>query len=212
MQGVTRTGVTLQTMHPQHFDQGTIIDQTLSPGIVHSCQTVDELSSFLGPLSADMLLRALKSHTYLPPYPQLKPESHKDRASIRAAPKISRADSHLDWRSWGAEEILRKQKAIGPLWNSVEVPGSQTRRIIWSTGFHQSHKTASQPPGLRKTPLLVNTANAEEGVCFRTFDGSILQCDTALLDGERQKSSRSALQSLLPAKATHLTLGDLRFN
>ncbi|KAH0396597.1 Formyltransferase, partial [Aureobasidium melanogenum] len=55
---LSKTGVTLQTLHPKHFDQGRIIDQTSASGLAvpdEASATLDSLLAWIGPLGADML-------------------------------------------------------------------------------------------------------------------------------------------------------------
>lgn len=71
LQGRETTGVTLQTLHPKHFDDGEIIAQTPYPGIKHGAKTVEELRDLLAPIGAQMLVQAIKDRSFVPPIQKL---------------------------------------------------------------------------------------------------------------------------------------------
>ena len=194
-----RTGITLQTMHPEQFDQGSILDQTPFPGFEHGCSTTSELSSVMAPLGAEMLVRGIKNSIFVPPYELKGWERDGLKGLRRPAPKITPEDSHLDWQTWTAEEILRKQRIIGPLWNILKPPsvtGSRERRVIWSSGFS---KVFPGPVSVHGDALgapypAVSTTQAEIAH-INTCDGHVLQVARVKLDGEREKSSAAILRN-----------------
>lgn len=249
LENCSRTGVTLQTMHPRHFDQGAILDQAPFPGFEHGCTTVPELSAKMGPLGAAMLLKAIRNRTFVPPleikgwahqqYHHHHQASHDDHDNnnsnnghlIRAAPKITSKDSHIDWSTWSAEEILRKQEIVGPLWNSIhqlDLRKNETqprqRRVIWSTGFKKAPPPASSSPqgssssfssssissSLSNTGTLSSTSlsshppnqRSDSLINITTQDGQVLQAEKVTLDGERERDAGAALASLLGSSSS----------
>ena len=240
LENCSRTGVTLQTMHPRHFDQGAILDQTPFPGFEHGCTTTPELSSKMGPVGAAMLLKAIRNRSFVPPL-EIKGWAHqhlhhqksnhddnngnKNELLIRAAPKITAEDSHIDWSTWSAEEILRKQRIVGHLWNSIYQLGlrknetqTRQRRIIWSTGFKKAPPASSLqgsfPPsssvsssssnaGTLSSPSLSSQLPNQSSaslINITTKDGQVLQAERVTLDGERERDAGPAVVSLLGSK------------
>ena len=196
----SRTGVTLQTMHPQHFDQGVILDQTLFPGFEHGCTTVPELSSKLAPLGAEMLLRAIRNRYFVSPHENGAWEQKIHGRLTRHAPKITAEDSHIDWKSWTADDILRKQAIVGPLWSAIHAPASEDsrqRRVIWSSGFTKGalpRRTQTiYEPGM---PYSMTGTSEASTTCINTADGQVLQVEKLKLDGERERGSVAALTGL----------------
>ena len=198
----SRTGVTLQTMHPQHFDQGVILDQTPFPGFEHNCIIVPELSSKLAPFGAEMLVRAIRNRSFVnaDKFGQRKQNDHGGLS--RHAPKITAEDSHVDWNTWTADDILRKQNIVGPLWNHLQSPPSKEsrrRRVIWSAGFS---KTTLIPSGKTESVYEPGVAYSirKDGQASITYvnaaDGQTLLFEKLKLDGERERSSIAALASL----------------
>jgi methionyl-tRNA formyltransferase len=131
-----KTGVTLQTLHPKHFDQGKIIDQTPYPGLPIPTEStaLDSLLNWIGPLGADMLYKnimngsfAAEPHTPSTPTPQQgRPKLDKkmdlfgqlDGSATypRHARKITPKDRHLDFR-WPSSEILLRDCVLGRLYS-----------------------------------------------------------------------------------------------
>ena len=198
----SRTGSTLQTMHPQYFDQGVILDQTPFPGLEHNCTTFPELSSKMAPLGAEMLVRAIKERTFVPPYEAQGWAQAGHGGLTRPAPKITAEDSHIDWARWTSEEILRKQNIVGPLWNTVHQFDSKKgetrpRRVIWSSGFSKASTAdidLTQGPG---RPYSMQDDPQFSIACVNTADYHMLQAEKVTLDGARERTGRAALASLL---------------
>ena len=131
----------MQTLHPKHFDQGTILAQTPYPGFLHGCKTVPDLLALMSSKGAEMLVQSINSRLYLNPVnsPNVLQDNRKAKRA-RAAPKITSQDRFIDWDKWTAKEIIRRHLAIGPLWSFVKNRG-KVRRLIWSTGFKYKSKT-----------------------------------------------------------------------
>ena len=125
----------MQTLHPKHFDQGTILAQTPYPGFLHGCKTVPDLLALMSSKGAEMLVQSINSRLYLNPVnnPNVP---HPKATTARAAPKITSQDRFIDWNKWTAEEIIRRHLAIGPLWSFAKHRG-KIKRLIWSTGFKE---------------------------------------------------------------------------
>lgn len=116
--GRTTTGVTLQTLHPSKFDQGIILDQTPSPGL--SIPDPDgiktkELTDLLAPVGAEMLVNAVRNCLYIPPYRQIQ-NPGDDSMAVTYAPKITTHMCAVDFDALTSVEILRRNRAIGPLY------------------------------------------------------------------------------------------------
>lgn len=110
-----RTGVTLQTLHPKHFDRGNIVDQTSQPGLpIPDLQnaTIESLLGFLGPLGAEMLQTSIRDGTFT----ETRHVTGKGEHS-RHAPKITPSDRRIDWDRWDAEETVLRDRVLGRLWD-----------------------------------------------------------------------------------------------
>lgn len=117
-----KTGVTVQTLHHAHFDRGTLIDQTPHPGVdipdPDTC-TPAQLSRHLAPMGAEMLVNVLRSRAFVPPLKEVgwfQSAGLKDRP-IRHAPKISKEDMRVDFKTWSADRIVRTLRILGELWD-----------------------------------------------------------------------------------------------
>jgi len=146
-----------------------------------------------------MLVQSIRDGTFLPPFENRR-SAHGEHQTvgIRAAPKITPNDRHIDWNSWTADEILIRSRVSGPLWNvidSTESAQTRERRIIWSTGF----VLATDIPKLQLLPGHIAVATAD---CFpkrtilKTCDGQYLQADAVKIDGGNQEDPVHALRRI----------------
>ncbi|XP_069767660.1 methionyl-tRNA formyltransferase, mitochondrial isoform X2 [Narcine bancroftii] len=100
------TGVTVMQIRPRRFDVGPILMQQECP-VPPRC-TSDELGVILADKGAEMLWSLLKS---LPEHIENKWQQSKE--GITFAPKITVADSWVNWEEQTVEELDRLHRAIG---------------------------------------------------------------------------------------------------
>lgn len=175
----------MQTLHPKHFDQGTILAQTPYPGFEHRCSTVPELLTLTSSKGAEMLVQSIINRLYLQPAKSLGSlQDDQVTAPARAAPKINSQDKFIDWNTWTAETIIRRHLAIGPLWSFVR-NAEKLRRVIWTTGFRISEETAiSTNIPIGQLVVFGNEEHADEQVAYlRTCDDQILRVDRIKIEG-----------------------------
>ncbi|KAL6242048.1 Methionyl-tRNA formyltransferase [Rhinocladiella similis] len=188
--GRTTTGITVQTLHPSKFDQGMILDQTPVPGIeipnLRSI-TTPQLTDLLAPLGAEMLVNVIRNKRYIPPYSPVR--NRENPGDIAMAPKITAQMRAVDFTKFTGTEILRRNRAIGPLQvflkkddvlkNTIRVKISEDARFATSSDIPEGLKSfadcipvgmpyaivpKSQDPTESNKPLLVNTlATGGEG-------------------------------------------------
>lgn len=110
----TRTGVSLQTMHPTRFDHGVVLDQT---GVeVPPDSLPQDLVEVLGPLGAKMLAKGVENGVFVPPLRDICQEASEIEPSH--APKITPEDRRIDWSTCTASEIMLRDRVLGRLWDN----------------------------------------------------------------------------------------------
>ncbi|CBX92261.1 hypothetical protein IAQ61_000442 [Plenodomus lingam] len=110
------TGVSVQTLHPEHFDQGLVLAQTPSPGIqVPAGTTARELEAQLAKTGADMLVQLLRSRKYMPPWEDAGWYGSSN-GPLDHAPKITNNDRYIDLNTSPLEDIHTIQNALGDSW------------------------------------------------------------------------------------------------
>ena len=188
--GCKTTGITLQTLHPRHFDRGTILAQTPYPGFDFEAANVGQLEALVTPKAAEMLVRGIRDRLFVPPLQDVGWHTDNQQLKLRHAPKITTEDRHIDWDNWTSEKILRRHQVIGPLWNFAQssIAGNTSkRRIIWTSGFSKSPQSGEElsSPG---HPILRCTdpgAQNSQSMLIQTCDGHTLQTDDAKIEGGR---------------------------
>ncbi|KAL8868223.1 MAG: hypothetical protein Q9174_005128, partial [Haloplaca sp. 1 TL-2023] len=169
LSGQKYTGVTLQTLDPTHFDKGKIIAQTPYPGIEHGTETVEELRDLTAPIGASMLVDGLRNKRFIPPivHAGWANQGHVPTGYVYAG-KIRPSMRHIDWENWSTTEILRKQRVIGPLWNTTEAlighsekESTIVKRIIWENGFRILDKDCHLFPSVGH-PIIIGLHSNEQ--------------------------------------------------
>lgn len=114
----------MQTLHPQHFDKGHIIDQTPYPGLdIPDSQnaTVSSLLEFVGPLGAEMLKRNIL--TFNGDFLDTKVDALQGKA--RYAGKLTPEDAKVS-RKWTPNDFEVRDRVLGRTW-AFESPLGQRR-------------------------------------------------------------------------------------
>ena len=183
--GCQRSGVTVQTLHPEHFDRGTILAQTPFPGFEHGCSTVPELVTVMSSKGAEMLVHCIKNRLYLPSAKEPRSlQGDLMSATARAAPKVTTKDKFIDWNTWTADVIIRRHLAIGPLWNLVR-NAHNIRRLIWTRGFTISKDVAPSTDLPIGQLVVFGDGNGADGqiAYVRTCDNRVLRVDKIKIEG-----------------------------
>ena len=193
----SKTGITLQSLHPTSFDHGIILAQTPYPGFDipdPETITIQELQSLVAPKGAEMLIRGLRERVFVPPSmevgwwsnAQLRGQGHE----IRHAPKITPRDRHIDWFSFTANEILRRQRVLGPLWNIATGLGGRKRVIMTLSCRPVSENAPVEEIGL---PFLWSSSDMDMPILVvRTKDQQMLHVVEMTVEGERNADAVKA--------------------
>lgn len=163
------TGVSIQTLHPKHFDRGTVLAQTDAPGTsISRSATTEELTRTLADEGAKMLVDVLRSKAFVPP---LLDAGWYGRTSgpVEHAPKLNKDHQRVDFQRDGVEDILKIARVLGPPYcilpngsrlrlDEVDQPpyklyadgflqrwdyAEDDARLIWSTAFLDEDDTTS---------------------------------------------------------------------
>lgn len=209
--GRTTTGVTLQTLHLQHFDHGKILEQTPPPGFAipnpDSC-TVPELLNVVAPKGADILVEGIRKGLFVPPVEDAGWYSPDHNELIQAA-KIKPKDRHIDWANWTWTDISRRHRVLGPLWSKSlvfgeptgNIPTFQQRRVILSDFEEVQPLKGSEAfalvPGL---PFIDGEhtvkSDSGKGVYVFTRDGRLIKIHQMKVEGQQNADAlRAALKA-----------------
>lgn len=212
---LNKTGVTLQTLHPKHFDQGRIIDQTPAPGLSipnEASANLDSLLSWIGPLGAEMLYKSIMASTFATDT-DIKPAASRSLRNTkndifgqldgsmeypRHARKIKPEDRHVNFR-WPSSEILLRDRVLGRLF-AIDTTLAPTKRITFH-GFEDStdacwEQVQAKGPILRigNHPLdpgaiSIFRHDKEKRVFFRTKDGWVSPAEVTIEGSPKQKAA-----------------------
>ncbi|KAI4107733.1 MAG: hypothetical protein L6R37_001418 [Teloschistes peruensis] len=211
LEGRKTTGVTLQTLHPTQFDKGEIIAQTPYPGIEHDAESVEQLRDLTAPLGAELLVNSIRNGSFVAPVQGTGwYRGDQSLTRFKKASKIGPEDRHIDWASWSADEILRRQRVIGPLWNFAESlvqdeSGERrgTRRLIWEHGFRLLQEEFHLFPAIGQ-PIVVGLSKTTKKVYVRTCDGQVLVPNHIKIEGGATTAGFHAIRArgLAPIPST----------
>jgi methionyl-tRNA formyltransferase len=149
--------------------------------------TVPQLTDFLAPTAADLLIRGLRDRVFVPPLEALGPatQNHGTASFERPAPKIRPEDRHIDWRTWSADQILRRNRVLGRLWNTIDasLPTGE-QRILWSSGFTKSDlDMGDYAAGVGAI------SPSGSAIFIRTVDGQTLTAGRVIMEGSWEKDA-----------------------
>ena len=190
LSGCKTTGITLQTLHPRHFDRGIILAQTSYPGFDFEATNVGQLEALVTPRAAEMLVQGIKDRVFVTPLQHVGWHKHDQQLELRYAPKITTEDRHINWDKWTSEMILRRHEVIGPLWNFAQssiAGNSRTQRIIWTSGFNKLQRSNENfsSPGHPVLKSADPTTQNSQSMLIQSCDGYTLQADDAKIEGGR---------------------------
>ncbi|EEQ87823.1 hypothetical protein RJZ56_002277 [Blastomyces dermatitidis] len=225
--GETKTGVTLQTLDPREFDHGVILDQTPPPGFsIPDPDTCDvpRLLDLVSDKGAQMLVAGIRNRVFVPPLKSVGWYKPDNEAALRHAGKIKPEDRHINWSSWTAQEISRRQRVLGPLWNNAVTeagsPGSgiyETKRIIF-TKMALDESIAGVLDSVKLDPGVIfasdsrtNASELDRPLYVTTCDRKIFRIDEIKVQGQQSAPAYRAakkgklldiqpMSSPLPAK------------
>ena len=202
--GRDRTGVSLQSLHPEHFDGGVILQQTPQPGFEipdpDTC-TVPQLLELVSTKGAEILVDGIRKGLFVPPL-QSVVESHpteKPTDSIHAT-KITTQDRHIDWELMPGETIKRRSRVIGPLWNvSSVLPDPDNNKPVYNRRVILTEMTEVLPlehsekfafttepgrPFLASPTEMGRRKGKKEGIYVWTADQKQIRIDKMKVEGE----------------------------
>ncbi|KAI9708041.1 MAG: Methionyl-tRNA formyltransferase [Bogoriella megaspora] len=228
------TGVTIQTLHPKHFDQGAILAQTPPPGIpIPNPETCvpDDLLDLLAPIGGSMLVDSIAKGRFLTPHQSCKPFTGlPESAELHHARKIASQDRHIDWRTWTSDEILLRQRVLGNLWDDVtydqcsqlsqakptrvlyhgwEILDQSSQRVISDETYASPSYTLESEASLKSFRgahilLAAESGNCEPALGFVTADSKVIRPTSATIEGKPRGEGVSELVNLAKRKGSGL--------
>ena len=188
MLGRKHTGVTIQSLHPQKFDEGVILDQTPAPGIPVN-HTWGGLTDTLAAFGAEMLINAIRTRLYVQPYVPLPPRRFDE---IALAPRIASEHRQVDFNTLSAEDILRRKNALHKLHSFAQTSTGERIRLVMSWDMHELDEEVPDIHAIFKwqpigQPFAIETREGEiirgGGILVNTVDGKTLCIPKVTVEG-----------------------------
>ncbi|KAF5018188.1 hypothetical protein F66182_9845 [Fusarium sp. NRRL 66182] len=204
LKGYDRTGVSLQTLDDKAFDHGTVLAQTPRPGIsIPSGCTVQELTKLLAPIGAQMLVQGLRDGVHVPPPSDQKWKAEElDEEKLTHAPKVTKADGHVNWTRWTADEIVRRLRVLGSVWTHAVNNKGETKRLIIQdaevvpsedSGIDTANVQFVQMPDLGTFEVMVSDHGG--GTCaIPTVGGNLLRVKKIKEEGKPERDAMVVLK------------------
>ncbi|KXS96398.1 hypothetical protein AC579_5419 [Pseudocercospora musae] len=200
MLGRNKTGVSLQTMHPTKFDHGIVLAQD-DYHIPADC-SLEHLSSTLGQKGAVLLRSAIENAAFVEPKSaEAINTAHPEH--LDHAPKITKEDAKIDWRTWTADKVVRYGRVL-ELWDeSVHracFPGKSARvkyhgpwrivdPVLISIASTGSVPGPGQPIAFRKHGRM------QLAIC--SADDKLVTPSSASIEGKKERGGVQALTQAL---------------
>jgi methionyl-tRNA formyltransferase len=186
----SKTGITIQTLHPEHFDRGQILAQTPAPGLdVPEDATTADLIASLGEQGGEMLVDLLKSQAYIPPL-QDAGWYGSSSGPVSYAEKLTKTHSYIDLSAASADDIITRHRALGDLWCYLSPQRSGERVILHKIQQTSVVDTTPREPGFIVLEGLI-------GVGIKTADGSVLDVTSCTVSGGTKKQGIAKIKRFL---------------
>ncbi|QPC77565.1 hypothetical protein HYE68_008317 [Fusarium pseudograminearum] len=208
LRGDSHVGVSLQTLDDKSFDHGTVLSQTPRPGIpVPPDCTVQELTNLLAPVGAQMLVQGLRDGVYVPPHQNKGWRGEElDQGQLVHAPKISKADGHIRWSSWKADDIVRARRVLGSVWTEAVNRKGETKRLIFqdaetaNTSDVETGGTTVRFLGHGSDSFSALVSDQGDGSCaIKTSDDKIIRVKKVKVEGKPERPADVALKPYIEA-------------
>ena len=160
----THTGMSVQQLHPTHFDRGGLLKQVRVP--IPSHATYPALATALAPHAAELLVDVI---AHLPSYAANVQTQNPDR--VTRAPKLAPRFSHIRWDSWDAATLDARMRAFGyaqPLTTTLVPASSQFAPV--SCAIHEGHIMPSESISLDRPGHAVFLPQ-EQTLALQTLSG-----------------------------------------
>lgn len=208
LQNYRQTAVSLQTMHPTKFDRGAVLARQAVDVPEHA--TVEKMVELLGPIGADMLVSGIGDGLFIEP----KDITPGNVDSLRHAPKITPQDRKIeDWATVSAEEILRRDRVLGKLWDD-KIHGfcfssGESKRVTfvdgWKTFDVQDVQVEHSIPweAGRDGGVVIFRISGVKGLHFAvktSEDGTLLAPKAATIEGEKRGQGLQVLIRAIKAR------------
>ncbi|KJX98563.1 hypothetical protein TI39_contig405g00003 [Zymoseptoria brevis] len=194
LQGRKETGVSLQTMHPERFDAGKVLDRRKVD--VPENAGVGDMIGILGPLGAGLLGNYVSSDAFadgVRGHEDVIQDEEKPKSSYAA--KLTKQDQCVDWETWDAEQVLRYDRVLGNLWDI-----STYRSCLPAKAAVKGDKRVSfQGPWSVLKPerdvfvvcdnegvVLCQDYDAQRHFALETADGLFVSPTSATIEGEKK--------------------------
>ena len=115
LEGRKTSGITVQTLHPEHFDLGGILLQRPFDLPNHGDCSMEELRNHVTPRSADLLMECLQEGTFTEPDKAKKIDYLNAPSPTK---KVRTEGARINWQTWDSGRILRTQRAMRSVWSS----------------------------------------------------------------------------------------------
>ncbi|KAM0344647.1 hypothetical protein ACHAPU_007242 [Fusarium lateritium] len=207
LRGYGHTGVSLQTLDDKEFDHGTVLSQTPRPGItVPPGSTIQELTNLLAPIGAQMLVQGLRDGVHVAPRQNRGWKAEEfDKGQLTHAPKVIKADGHVNWTAWTADEIVRRVRVLGSVWTHAVNKKGEMKRLI----FQDAEMVSSD--GIRADGARVQFVESSEqgefetlvsgegdGCCaIRTSDNNAIRVRKIKEEGKPERDAMVVLKSYI---------------
>lgn len=182
LKGFSRTGVSVQTLHPTKFDHGKILCQSAEMQINASDDTVTTLRDKLGVVGSKLLTRVISDQLYDPKNRHCISLSNAYTPSY--ARKILPSDNHVFLLRHTVRSVLTKNKVLGRLTLRQEIDGQEKRVFI------DSLADATQNLGLYSSLQLGEFYPDSDGFYIRLLDG-LIKSPTLMLQGYKAQDPAS---------------------
>lgn len=205
LRGDEHIGITLQSLDEKAFDHGTVLAQTPPPGLpIPPGSSLPELTQFLAEEGAKLLVQGLRDRVHEPPLQDVGQAARQLAAAGEPAyaPKVTKADSQIDWHTWTADDFARRLRVFGAVWTQATPDKGEPKRVI----LLDAEPAAAGGEGRSGRLSLVRDArdvqvDERTGSCaVRIRDGLWVSVRRVKVDGKPEQAAAVGLRPFITVK------------
>lgn len=187
------SGVSLQTLSQVAFDRGTVLKR--EEVAVPAEGTVESLLQVLGPMGAEILCKSIEEGIFVPPVQSVVAKDSQSGQGLVHAAKITPEDRKVDWSRWSSEELIKRDRVLGRLWDDVVYdkrfmrrPGEpdSRKRIVYQGPWKVVEGEYNEQLVRLTEPLVVfkkSAAEPEARLALLAADGKMVAPASVTVDG-----------------------------
>lgn len=155
---------------------------------------------------AQLLIQGLRDGVHVPPLLDVGQPAREavEQGPPVHAPKVTKADSQVDWQGWAAEDFTRRMRVFGNGWTHAMSEKGECKRVLFldaepvahGEGVRRGVPFVQQPDGTRLDTVM--EVDEGSGCCtVRIREGLWIRVRRVKVDGKPEQAAANGLRPFM---------------